>query len=326
MKPKKLKYLISIVIGVTLFAYVYHTVDFSNVITLFQSAKPNYLVLSLFLFIPTTILTGYRFQLIIPSDKDVSLWDCIRLFLAACSLNLVLPSKAGDLSKVFFINQHCNTPKSLGFGLVIFERAMDLAALLFCGLIGLTFCNTQKQLLLIPIIASSLLIIILFFLSKKLLSKFIQTILSRFISDKNLNSFQESISELQDQLLATPYRTAYIATLSLLVWAMHLMQIWLFCCSIGIQVSPFQGMGLTSVAILVGLLPLTFAGLGTRDAALFFLYKPFASIDQAATIGLFCSLRYVVMGIAGVPFFGHYIINYKKNLGEQSKTEVPMTK
>ena len=54
--------------------------------------------------------------------------------------------------------------------------------------------------------------------------------------------------------------------------------------------------------IFVGLLPLSFAGVGTRDAALIFFYSSYFDAEFGAALGLLCTLRYVIPGVAGLPF------------------------
>ena len=53
---------------------------------------------------------------------------------------------------------------------------------------------------------------------------------------------------------------------------------------------------------LAGLLPLTFAGVGTRDAALVLLYQPYFSTPTAVALGILCTLRYLLPAVAGLPF------------------------
>jgi hypothetical protein len=55
------------------------------------------------------------------------------------------------------------------------------------------------------------------------------------------------------------------------------------------------------IAILAGLVPLTFAGVGTRDAALVVLLGPLVGADVAAALGVLFLLRYLVPGLLGVP-------------------------
>ena len=56
------------------------------------------------------------------------------------------------------------------------------------------------------------------------------------------------------------------------------------------------------MAIFVGLLPFTFAGVGTRDAAMLYLLGPLVGKGPALALGVFATLRYVVVALAGVPF------------------------
>ena len=60
------------------------------------------------------------------------------------------------------------------------------------------------------------------------------------------------------------------------------------------------------IAIFVGLVPVTIAGMGTRDAALIYLFSAYASDSASITVGLFFSLlRYWVLALAGIPFLGN---------------------
>ena len=71
--------------------------------------------------------------------------------------------------------------------------------------------------------------------------------------------------------------------------------------------APFlANLALAPLAILAGLLPLTFAGIGTRDAALVFLYRPYFDAPTAAALGLLCTARYILPALAGLPFAGKY--------------------
>ncbi len=66
-------------------------------------------------------------------------------------------------------------------------------------------------------------------------------------------------------------------------------------------------LALSPLAILAGLLPLTFAGVGTRDAALIVFYQPYFNAPTAAALGLLCTSRYIIPAIAGLPFLGQYL-------------------
>jgi uncharacterized membrane protein YbhN (UPF0104 family) len=58
--------------------------------------------------------------------------------------------------------------------------------------------------------------------------------------------------------------------------------------------------GLVPAAIVVGLLPITVAGLGTRDVAMIVLFAPWAPAEMMAGIALLSHLRYILPGLAGL--------------------------
>jgi hypothetical protein len=58
------------------------------------------------------------------------------------------------------------------------------------------------------------------------------------------------------------------------------------------------------MAILVGLVPVTLAGIGTRDAALVYFLGGAVGPGPALALGLFATLRYLVPALAGLPFLG----------------------
>ena len=60
-------------------------------------------------------------------------------------------------------------------------------------------------------------------------------------------------------------------------------------------------LGLVPVAIIIGLIPITLAGIGTRDAALIVLFSPWASAEMMAGAALLSHLRYFLPGLAGLP-------------------------
>ncbi|HEY9883730.1 MAG TPA: UPF0104 family protein, partial [Thermosynechococcaceae cyanobacterium] len=51
----------------------------------------------------------------------------------------------------------------------------------------------------------------------------------------------------------------------------------------------------------------TFAGVGTRDAALIVFYQPYFSEATAAALGILCTSRYLIPAIGGLPFLNQYL-------------------
>ena len=67
------------------------------------------------------------------------------------------------------------------------------------------------------------------------------------------------------------------------------------------EIEFYEIMANIPLGIYFGLLPLSFAGIGTRDAAFIFLFKDLLSYEQCVLLGIFGTLRYIVPAAFGVP-------------------------
>lgn len=66
-------------------------------------------------------------------------------------------------------------------------------------------------------------------------------------------------------------------------------------------------MAMIPVAIVAGLAPLTFAGVGTRDAVLVALAGGLIGAGTAAALGVLFWLRYIVPGLIGIPLLPKFL-------------------
>ena len=104
-----------------------------------------------------------------------------------------------------------------------------------------------------------------------------------------------------------------IVGVTLFIWFLHLLQIWLLAAALHAPVPLLSSLGLSSLALLAGLAPLTLAGVGTRDVATIYLFAPFLTAPAGAALGLMLTLRYVLPGLAGLPFLAEYIDVIRKS-------------
>jgi uncharacterized protein (TIRG00374 family) len=109
-----------------------------------------------------------------------------------------------------------------------------------------------------------------------------------------------------------PVQLCRITVTSVFIWFLHLLQIWLFILTLNAWTPFVTNLALSPLALLAGLLPLTFAGVGTRDTALMLFYQPFFSTQTAAALGVLCTSRYVLPAIAGLPFLRQYLAIVKR--------------
>ena len=316
-----MKRLISLIISLLILILIYRKINFTGLIKVFQNSHHIWMIISVSMIIPLTILTAWRLQQLMPkkgkkSSSYLNFGEANQLILAASVLNMILPSKMGDIVKAYFMKQRGNLEGTLSLSIVIFEKACDLVSLLIWCIFGLIVYPDKDLLFWIMTagVASGLIICLLLLSSRKFARIFFH--IARKFTPKKISSkiddLENSWIEMRRYFWHDKLHLTKIAVTSIFIWFGHLSQIWFFTLALNASAPFIQSLALSSLAILAGLLPLTFAGIGTRDAAFIMFYQPYFSQEVGAALGLLCTSRYVLPAIAGLPFFGKYLIEMNK--------------
>jgi uncharacterized protein (TIRG00374 family) len=297
------KKLISLLVSLGILAAIYLKLDFTAITKILFASDIFWVVMAILMFIPTTLASSWRFSYLAP-ERTIPLGLSIRLFLSAGSLNLVLPSKMGDVLKLFFIRKKVELSDPVLLCLVVFEKSLDMAALCVLCLVGILLRPSDDPLVWLMFAGNlGLVILIGLLVFSPRAAGLIFSLFSRLpkIGEK-FQSLGQSWGELQAYLAGIPGGRVVAAFTSVGIWMLHLVQIWLFMLALGLEVGFVLNMALTPLAIFIGLLPMSLAGIGTRDAALIYFYLPFFSPASAAALGMYCTLRYILPAILGLPF------------------------
>lgn len=303
--------LISLLVSAVILAIIYAKVEPAAIAGAFRRSSPGWLAASLGMVVPLTLLTAYRLARVVPPERPLPVGESLSLTLAGSAMNLVLPSKMGDVAKGWFLTSRGHLRGGQALALVVFEKGFDMLSLLLWCALGLFFVSARSPLFppLAAAIALGTAAGILVLLSRRV-SGWMFAVLRRLGGARAAGRIDAAAAgwrTVQDSLLESPGRLGYVAALSVLIWFLHLLQIWMFIVALGGDVPFLASLGLAPLAILAGLLPLTFAGVGTRDAALIVLYQPWLAPAAGAALGVLCTMRYILPGLAGLPVLGRYL-------------------
>jgi uncharacterized protein (TIRG00374 family) len=332
-----MKKLLSLAISLGLLALIYWKIDFTKLGPVFAQCDPWWMAASLGMVVPLTMLTAWRFQQLAPADARISFGEANRLILSASVLNLILPSKMGDIAKALFLPMR----RSLALSLVVFEKACDMLSLLVWCVFGLVWVQIERGpalaafrndtvFWLCALIVGGSLALGLLLIGSKAFAGFFFGLAVKFAPGKMKQKFAKlaaSWTEMHAYFWADKRRLALVSGTSIFIWLLHLLQIWLFILALRAWCPFVANLALSALAILAGLLPLTFAGVGTRDAALVLLYGPYFSLHSpnpaavAAALGLLCTARYVLPAIGGIPFFQRYLARVRERKEAETATD-----
>ncbi|MEI9959629.1 MAG: lysylphosphatidylglycerol synthase transmembrane domain-containing protein [Limisphaerales bacterium] len=132
-----MKRLLSLLVSFGILAVIYWRMDFNHLGAVFQNCDPLWLTLSLGMVVPLTLMTAGRLEQLMPIDSRLGFGESNRLILVACVLNLILPSKMGDLIKAWFMKERGHTSANVALALVVFEKTCDMLSLLLWCAFGL---------------------------------------------------------------------------------------------------------------------------------------------------------------------------------------------
>jgi hypothetical protein len=306
-----MKRIISVALSLLILLFIYWKIDFSGLVKVFQNCNGWWMLVSLGMVVPLTCFTAWRLQQLMPSKARLGFGEANRLILVASVLNMVLPSKMGDIAKAYFMKQRGHLDGSLSLSLVVFEKACDMLSLLLWCAFGLLLYPSKNWLfwLMTASVAVGLIAGLLLLSSRKSARVFFTV--GKAIAPKKLKpkfyKFQTSWDEMHAYFWQDKHQLLKISSTSVFIWFLHLLQIWFFILALNAWTPFLTNFALSPLAILAGLLPLTFAGIGTRDAALIAFYQPYFNAPTAAALGLLCTSRYLLPAIGGLPFLGQYL-------------------
>lgn len=302
-----LKRFISLIVSVVILFFIYSQIDLQNLILVFQNCDRTMLGISLSMVIPITLITGWRLKQLVP-QASLGILEANRLILGASVLNMILPSKMGDIAKAYFMSEHSNLSLSLSIAISVFEKTCDLLSLLLWCVFGLILYPAKDSLfwMMTAGVMTGLSLGLLLLTSREFANLCFNLTVSfvpKSIKTK-LQTMQAAWGEMHEYFWRDRRQLLLISSSSIFIWFLHLLQIWLFILALK-AVTPFIiSLALSPLSILAGLLPLTFAGIGTRDAAIIYFYQDFFNQTTGAALGLLCTSRYFIPALIGLPFLG----------------------
>lgn len=265
---------------------------------------PLWLAAAFAMFVPTTLLSAWRWQVVAADVQSLSLGRALGMVLAASAANVLLPAKLGDVGKGAFLRAEAGASAGTGEGdaapgggraeglaLALFEKLADVAALAVWMLAAAWAWPPERE-------AEQLACV----LGLGIVAGFAVLCavpLGGLAATRDFGPLSRAAAGVA-ALRAQPGRFVAVLVASLLLWGLHLLQFQLAAWAAGAEAAPALLASRIPMAIFVGLLPVSFAGIGTRDLALVYLLGPFLGEPVALALGAFATVRYLVPAAAGL--------------------------
>lgn len=292
MNWKKLTHLsLVLIITFAIFYVIFTKIDFCSVIEVLLHTDLKYLLIALLLMIIGVFIRAKRWQAILETmGYNCEYKECFNLIMASAPLTSITPAKSGDVIKAYYLKDRIPASKTVGS--ILTERIFDVLTLLSFSLIGMVFYQKYEFVSIISIILVILIVLILILYTN-----------ARLPIKGSWNEKLQNIS-LSLKMLAKN-RKAFLAVIlcSLSSWFLAVAQTLMFFYALGIHVSFLFTMANIPIAIFIGMMPVTLGGMGTRDAAIIFIFSEFTTSEKLLGVGiLFSIFRYWLLSLLGIPF------------------------
>ena len=185
-------------------------------------------------------------------------------------------------------------------GTVYTERVFELFSLIFLSFVGSLYYRNMEFLI---ILTPALLIVTLLFITPN------ANLRIPLIND-SWNSKLQNIMLSMKSLTRCKKEFFVVTLLSLISWMCAVFQTMLFFYALGIDISFIFTIANIPIAIFIGMIPVTLGGMGTRDAAIIYLFSEFGTPSELLGVGiLFSLIRYWFLSVIGVAFMKKIVLS-----------------
>lgn len=283
--------LVALILTLVVLYFLFTRIDAKQVIHALESIPVWTWTAAILLSVSSPMISAIRWRLTLSvMGYHVTVGRCLLIIIGIWPLNAISPAKAADLLKAVSLRRQIQP--TIVLGSVLTERSLDMLTLAAFALAG----GFIFQDWMIVLVAAAVFIAVCAAVGLAYLG--VRVPLGSKIQDKLTQALLSMRS-----LIQRPGAFIVIILLTAINWFGSIVQVKLLFDAIGAPTPLGFAAAAMPIAIFVGLLPITIAGMGTRDSAMIVLFSTMASSSQTLSISLLYSvLNYWLLAIIGIPF------------------------
>jgi len=296
------------ILGIIIFIYIFIDVGVDKIIDVLRKISLTFLLISAFLSFPRIILSTYKWHIIAEKQEIyTNFLNLIKLNFIGLFYGTITPLWLGDYIRIPYLKWESNKPLGRCASNVLIDQIIEFLALFLLAAAGsfILFSKYPHLLFILLFFLLLFLFIVLFFKEKRRSKKIFSMISSLLLPDriKSLltNEFEAFYSNIPSfSFLLLPL------LIELISYTIFFSQIYLIAYSLNLSIPFFNFVLIYPIASLVGLIPITISGFGTREGTLIMLFKPYG-IEENFAVALSLAGYFITMLI---PAFVGAIVSF----------------
>ncbi len=271
--------------GIVLFIYIVLRLDLMRLYQVLLTANYKYLLFLSVTIIIIFLLQAIRWKTLLKLQNiKVEFVTLLRIHLISHYYGLITPARVGYLTKISYLQSHLQGFMGEISTSVIIDRILDTLILVLLALTGSLFLlNSYPNIFLYFLVLALILVFaVVFFYSKKR-AKFFALFFIKFIPDKYRDRLKVGVNKFYEGLPAIKRLTIPVL-LTFAIWFIIYSQTYLVALAMNININYWHFITLLPISTIVGLLPITISGLGTREAALILIFSSYNISSESIVV------------------------------------------
>ena len=294
------------VVGLLVLAVILWRLDLRQLASVIQEVALVPLLIALVLIVPLIYLKVVRWRYLLGAHRiQYGLRSALLAYFGGLFVGLLTPGRLGEFVRALHVSQDCEVPVARASATVLADRLFDLMVLLLVGAIALSTLTTSAEASSPFIILGSVMVVavpLALFIYGPAFRR-LQALGPR-LGSLGRGALQSGgwLVQLRSGLRDLTWPTLVRGTaLTILTYVIFFGQCYLIALALDLRVGLLQVCYVISLGSLVTLVPISVAGLGTREATMI-AYLGSLGISAEAAMGfslLVFLVFYVGVGLIG---------------------------
>ena len=285
-------------IGIAILIILIINLDLEKIKNAFLSIEPIYIVIALLLTLPAMLLRNFAWQLLQKEQKiNISFYRSLKIYLIGFFYCSITPAYAGHLMRVPYLKEETGEPYGKLFVNVFIDSTLRTIGQYLMILVGaiLVFSTFPDLFWINAILLIITLITSFYFIKKERGEKILFMLIKFFIPRRFKDKFYKFVHTFYHDF---PRITRLIPPMlvGLLSWLIIFSQEYIVVMALGIEIPFHIFILLFPLANVAGFVPITFAGLGVREATSILIFSTLFAIGREEIL-VFTLVGFMITGI-----------------------------
>ena len=276
-------------IGVILFIYILWKIGIGNIVETISRVNVLFLIISFLIFIPRIFISTYKWQLISKKQGiNLNLIHMLKINLIGLFYGTITPLWIGDAIRIFYVKE----ASKKSWGKCIANYTLD-QLIEFFSLYILAIIGSILLIQVFPTLSITLIIIFILILSISLVlkngkigKKFFNFIYRTILPEKMKDKVETYSNEFYKDMPSLKFLLIPLA-IEIFSYSLFFLQIYIVAIALHVNAPLYSFIFIYPIASLIGQIPITISGFGTREGALINLFKIFGvGSTQIVTVSL----------------------------------------